>query len=110
MVAEYKAAWALFKQDKNFTPQELEYMYKTYSGMLAESVKSIDELFMVVDAFATQMSDAARLQIINEVADDVTERYGDLKKFNNQNKMISLQRSAEKGDIEYVKRLYGLSR
>lgn len=110
MVGEYNAAWTLFRQDKNFTPQELEYMYKIYSGMMAESVKRIDQLFLVVNAFATQMSDAARLQIINEVADNVEQQFVDLKDFNNQNKMISLQRAAEKGEIEYVKRLYGLSK
>jgi hypothetical protein len=34
----------------------------------------------------------------------------DLKEFNNQNKMINLQRASEKGEIEYVKRLYGIVR
>ncbi|MFX7025294.1 hypothetical protein ABTI08_20555, partial [Acinetobacter baumannii] len=27
MVNEYKGAWAIFKQDKNFTAEELDYMY-----------------------------------------------------------------------------------
>jgi hypothetical protein len=26
MVSEYKGAWSLFRQDKNFTPEELDYM------------------------------------------------------------------------------------
>lgn len=108
MVGEYKAAWALFRQDKNFTGDELDYMYNIYTGMFDESVKSIDQLFLVVNAFATQMSDAKRLEIINAVSDHLEQQFMDLKDFNNQNKMVSLQRSSEKGEIEYVKKLYGL--
>lgn len=110
MVNEYKGAWALFKQDKNFTADELDYMYNIYSGMMDESLKSIDQLFLVVNAFATQMSDAKRLEIINTVSDKLEQQYGDLKDFNNQNKMLSIQRASELGEIEYVKRLYGISR
>lgn len=110
MVNEYKGAWALFRQDKNFTADELEYMLNIYTGMMDESMKNIDQLFMVVNAFATQMADAKRLEIINGVADNVQQQLLDMKEFNSQNKMLSLQRASEKGEIEYVKRLYGLSR
>jgi hypothetical protein len=110
MVNEYKGAWFLFKQDKNFTKEEIDYMYNIYSGMMDESLKNIDQLFMVVNAFATQMSDAKRLEIINTVADNVEQQYLDLKEFNNQNKMLSLQRASELGEIEYVRRLYGIGR
>jgi hypothetical protein len=108
IVNEYKQAWALFKQDKNFTPEELDGMFTVYAGMMDESVKNLDQLFLVVNAFATQMSDAKRLEIINGVADKVEECYSDLKEFNNQNKMISVQRASERGEIEYVRKLYGL--
>ena len=110
MVNEYKGAWALFRQDKNFTPDELEYMLNIYTGMMDESIKNIDQLFMVINAFATQMADAKRLEIINSVADNVQQQLLDMKEFNSQNKMLSLQRASEKGEIEYVRRLYGLSR
>lgn len=110
MVNEYKGAWALFKQDKNFTKEELDYMYNIYTGMMDESLKGIDQLFLVVNAFATQMTDAKRLEIINTVSDNLEQRYMDIKDFNNQNKMLTLQRASEKGEIEYVKRLYGLTK
>lgn len=110
MVNEYKGAWALFRQDKNFTAKELDYMYNIYTGMMDESLKSIDQLFLVVNAFATQMSDAKRLEIINTVADNLERQYVDLKDFNDQNKMLSIQRASERGEIEYVKRLYGFQR
>ena len=110
MINEYKGAWALFRQDKNFTADELEYMLNIYTGMMDESMKNIDQLFMVVNAFATQMADAKRLEIINGVADNVQQQLLDMKEFNSQNKMLSLQRAREKGEIEYVKRLYGFGK
>lgn len=110
MVNEYKGAWALFRQDKNFTADELDYIYNIYSGMMDESLKSIDQLFLVVNAFTTQMTDAKRLEIINTVSDNLEQQYVDLKDFNNQNKMLSIQRASERGEIEYVRRLYGISR
>ncbi len=108
LVNEYKAAWALFKQDKNFTPDELDYMFGVYTGMMDESVKHIDQLFLVINAFVTQMSDAKRLEVINTVAANVEQTLMDVKEFNEENKMISLQRATELGEIEYVKKLYGL--
>jgi ATP-dependent 26S proteasome regulatory subunit len=108
IVKEYRASWTLFKQDKNFTADELDYMKNVYTGLLDESGKNVDQLFLVVDAFVTQMTDAKRLEIINTVAGKVEQNLMDLKEFNEQNKIISLQRAAEKNDIEYVKKLYGL--
>lgn len=108
MVTEYRSAWTLFRQDKNFTPEELDYIYTIYTGMFEESLKSIDQLFLVINAFAVQMGDAKRLEIINRVSDNIGQHIMDMRQFNYENKMISLQRAAEKGEIETVKRLYGL--
>jgi len=108
LVKEYKAAYALFQQDKNFTKDEIDYMYWIYTGILNESIKNLDQVFVVSNAFATQMSDAKRMEIINEAADKIDQNLTDLRQFNNQNKMLSFQRAAEKNEIEVVKKLYGL--
>lgn len=108
MVKEYKDAWTLFRQDGNFTSEELDYMYTIYSGMFAESRKYIDQLFLVINSFSTRMSDAKRLEIINNISDNLEQILMDLKQFNSQNKLISLQRASEKGEIELIRKLYGL--
>ena len=108
IVNEYKGAWALFKQDKNFTADEMDYMQEVYNGLMDESIKNLDQLSLVINAFVTQMSDAKRMEIINEVDNKLDENLNDLREFNNQNKMISLHRASEKGEIETVKKLYGL--
>ncbi len=108
MVKEYKAAWAGFRTDKNFTADELNFMSGVYDGMLNESIRNLDQIFLVINSFTTQMSDAKRMEIINAAADKIEETFLDLKSFNNQNKAMSLQRAYERGEIEYSRKLYGL--
>lgn len=108
MVREYKAAWAVFRNDKNFTTDELNFMSGVYDGMLNESIKNLDQLMLVINSFTTQMSDAKRMEIINTAASKIEATFLDLKSFNNQNKAMSLQRSYERGEIEYSRKLYGL--
>jgi len=108
LVEEYKKAWNLAKQDKNFKPQELDYMYNVYSGILKESAKNLDEILLVVNSFRTQMSDSKRLEIINSAADRIDENYSDLKQFNNQNILMSVQRSKGQQEIRDVQKLYDL--
>lgn len=107
IVQEYKSAWALLRQDKNFTPQERDHMFRVYSGMLEESGKSIDQLLLVINAFATQMTDAGRLEIIDTASQTMEQTLMNLREFTDQSRMISLQRAAARGEIEYAKKLYG---
>jgi predicted transcriptional regulator YheO len=108
LVQEYAKAFNLSKQDKNFTVDELDYMQKVYTGILDESIKNIDQIQLVINAFATQMSDAKRLEIIHTAGDNIDQNITDLRQFNQQNITISLQRSKERNDIDVVKKLYGL--
>lgn len=109
LVKEYRRVWELFQQDKNFTIQELEYMEKVYGGILEESVKNIDQITLILKSFTTKMADAKRLEIINQAADQVEKNYDDLKLFNRQNMLLSLQRAKTEHDADAIKKLYGLT-
>ena len=108
IVAEYQHAWNTIKQDSHFTSDELSYMSQVYSGILDETVNNVDQLLNVVNSFVTQMSDVRRIEIINNVADKVTENYNDIHQFNNQNALLSLQRTHSLNEARVVKALYGL--
>src|SRR4051812_44129439 len=64
IISEYKNAWRLFRQDKHFTDDEMNYMQQVYTGILDESVRSLDEVFLVINSFQTQIGDAERIAII----------------------------------------------
>jgi hypothetical protein len=108
LVDAYKKAFALFKQDQHFTAAEIAYMEKVYSGILEQSAKNIDQIFIVINSFSTQMSDAKRLEIIDGAAEQVDKNYADLVQFNTQNKLLSLHRSKDQQDIDVVRALYGI--
>jgi hypothetical protein len=107
LVQEYESAWALFQQDRHFNLAELGYMQQVYTGILEESMKNIDQIVLILDSFTTQMSDARRLAIIDAAADQIDTNYNDLKLFNRQNILLSLQRAKTKQDIQAVKKFYG---
>lgn len=108
IVSEYQSAYNLFKQDEHFSSDEIEYMSKVYTGIINESLKNLDQLFLVINSFTTQMSDEARMQIINNAGEGMDENYSDLKIFNSENMMLSLQRSKNLNEVNVVKQLYGL--
>ncbi|MBS1511642.1 MAG: conjugal transfer protein TraI [Bacteroidetes bacterium] len=108
LVDAYKKAFALFKQDQHFTSAEIAYMEKVYSGILEQSAKNIDQIFIVINSFSTQMSDAKRLEIIDGAAEQVDKNYADLVQFNTQNKLLSLHRAKDQQDIDVVRALYGI--
>lgn len=108
LVQEYERAWDLFRLDTHFKDSEIQYMERVYNGILEESVKNIDQIFLILDSFATQMSDLKRLEIINKAADQIDSNYDDLKMFNQQNILLSLQRAKTDADANRVKQFYGI--
>ena len=108
IVNECKQARTLFRQDNHFSADDLNYMEKTYAGILDESVKNLDQLFLIINSFATQMSDAKRLELINAAGDNIEQNLNDLRQFNSQNIRLSMQRANDKSEIDIVKSLYGI--
>ena len=108
LMNEYNRSWQLIRYDKHFTADEIDYMAKVYSGILEESLKNIDQITLIVKSFTTTMSDAKRLELINNAADQVDVNYDDLMRFNHQNVLLSLQRAKTTQEVETVKQLYGL--
>jgi hypothetical protein len=109
IVDEYRRCWNVVQKDDHFTKEELEYMGKVYLGIMEESVKNLDQVLLVINSFKTQMSDGKRLEIIERAADEIDKNYSDLKQFNTQNMLLSLNRAKDANEIDVVKKLYGLT-
>ena len=107
LVKEYSAAFKQFKQVNHFTKEELVIMQQVYQGMLEESLKITGRISLVINAYATQMSDAKRIEIIQQTAANMEQCLMDLRQFNQQNTKISLQRAKDQNDIDVVRKLYG---
>lgn len=108
ILASYKQSYGLFRQDRHFTAAELEHMGAVYAGILDESAKNLEQLTLVLHSFNTQMSDAARMGIINKVQGNMDRDFNDLSRFNNQNALLSIQRASDSNEIDLIRKLYGL--
>ena len=108
LVNSYNQAWALIKNDKHFTADELSYMTNVYSGILQASVNDLDQILSVIHANKTQMPDAKRMEIINKAADHMDTNYNDLQQFNTQNEMLSLQKAQSENEVLTLKKYYGI--
>ncbi len=109
LVTEYNQAWTMLKQDKHFSAVELLQMERTYTGILEASVQNLDQIMLIVNSNKTQMTDEQRLELINHAGDHLDGNYSDLRRFNTQNEMLSLQRSKDLGDTQTTKALYGIN-
>jgi hypothetical protein len=108
LVKEYKRSFDAIKQDAHFSANEVSYIGSVYSGIIDESLKNLDGLYLVINSFTTQMSDEKRMEIINGVKNAIQKNYDDLKNFSNQNVQLSLARAKDQIDILAIKNLYGL--
>jgi hypothetical protein len=83
-------------------------MEEVYSGILKESLENMEHIFLIIESFSTSMSDAERLELINQAADRIDQNYDDLRRFNGRNAVLALQRARDTKDIESMRRLYGI--
>jgi len=66
-------------------------------------------LLALINSFKTQMSDGKRMELIGNTSKHIDQNYYDLKQFNNENIMLSLQRAKDENDIQATKNLYGIN-
>ena len=108
LVQAYRISWDMVSRDNHFTKDEIQYMYTVYSGILHQSVLSLDQVLLMVNAMKLQLADAKRLEEINKAGDAIDQQYNDLRKFNAQNIALSLSRAKDSYEIQTIKQLYGI--
>ena len=108
IVEEYRWAWNLFSRSGHFSPQELLVMEKVYAGILEQSVKNVDGILSVVGSFKTQMSDGERLVLIVQAGEAMEQNWQDLKRFNRESGLLSIQRARSLEEAAKLKELYGI--
>src|SRR5882672_5249910 len=88
LVKEYKNAYGRFKQDKNFSPQEIEYMANVYNFLFQASLRNIDDLVMIITATKLRMSDDERMRAIDRIFYDMQSKVIFLRGFNNSTQLL----------------------
>lgn len=107
IVKQYKRAFQQFKDAGTFTVQEILYMEKVYTNLFNESIKNLDELFMVITAGQLRMSDDERMQAIDRIYARIEDQFSFLQDFNSSTAYLSLQRKSEQTEINMSRKIYG---
>jgi hypothetical protein len=108
LVVEYKRYQQEFQQSGSFHADELSYIADVYSNLLQKSLQNLNRLADILMAGKLRMSDAERLQAIDQLYGDSADQYAFLKNFDRQGVVLSLQRSKDQNDTQTLKNLYGL--
>ena len=108
IVKEYQWAIGLFRRDNHFSADELMYMEEVYRGILDQSIQNLDQIFIVVNSFKTQMGDAQRLELIDAAALAMEENYSHLREFSQQQISTSIQRSRSGLEVKILKKVYAV--
>ena len=108
LIREYRRAYNLVRSDDHFTPEEIRYIGQVYAGILEKSGGHLDKLFLVLESFVTSMSDAERLDMIQNVDRDMDACTRDLRLFNQQNALLRIQRAQSIQEVRTLKNLYGI--
>jgi len=109
LVREYKNALKQFKGSGEFSVEEINYLEKVYANLFNHSLDNLQTMIMVITAGKLRMSDDERINSIDVVWKDVSQQLTFLRHFNNQARILCLQRAKEKNDLSTMKRLYDVS-
>ena len=109
IMSEYSKAYDRFKQDNNFSPDEIIYIGKVYSKLIDESVDGLSDLTTVITGDILRASDDERLAQIDKLDSEMMDRLQFLRHFNNNTTILALQRARENNDVNTIKNIYGIN-
>jgi len=109
LLKEYKNAYERFKNDPNFSPQEIQYLANVYNYLFTASVRNIDDLVMIITATKLRMSDDERMKAIDRIFYDMQGKLVFLRGFNNSTQMLAIQRARSANDVRTLNHLYGIN-
>jgi len=109
IVREYKNALKQFKGSGEFSVDEMGYLEKVYAHLFNHSLDNLQTMLMVITAGQLRMSDDERINSIDGVWKEVSQELTFLRHFNNQARILCLQRLKEKNDLSAMDQLYDVN-
>ena len=108
LVKEYKIAFKRFKTSNLFNTNEIKYIENVYGNLFKKSLENLDELAVVITSNKLRMSDDERINAIDRIFNEMSDKLVFLKTFNRENNVLAIQRGREMIDTKISKKLNGL--
>jgi hypothetical protein len=106
IIKEYKTAFAQFKQANIFRTGELTTIETTYTNVINQSLRNLDELTIVISSGKLRMSDDERINAIDRIFEEMEDKLMFVRHFNKETALTVLQRQKEKTEIKNLQNLY----
>lgn len=106
MLSSYKSCYQQLKASGVFTSKELNYLYRVFTALLDDVVKDITELTNVITDGQLQMKDDERIDDIDKLYRDMTDKYEFLYSFSSEVQMQALQRQRELQESHTIQKMY----
>jgi hypothetical protein len=109
IISEYKTSVHRWQVDGCFTTAEQGYINQTYTNIISQSGRDIDELTMTLTEDQLRMSDAERMRAIDRTYEDITGQLEFLRQFDASAAVQSMQRKKAAIELNTIQRLYGIN-
>jgi len=108
IIQTYKAAYKQAQSISLFSSGEIDYIYKVFTNLITYSTADIDELIKVITANQLKMKDDERLKRIDAIHTSIQDKYSFAESFAEDARVLAINRTKEKNNIEASRRLYGI--
>ena len=106
IVKEFKSALKRFKNNGEFTVEEIDFLNKTYNNLLKKSLIDLDDLATVLTDGKMRMSDDERLHFIDVVFGNMQDKLIFLRHFNSSASILAIQRENEQREVDVMRKVY----
>lgn len=103
IIKQVKATLAGIEKTGQFTPSEVVYSKNVLNYLLAECIKTADNLIAVITSGNLEMKDNERLRRVNELYTDMQGKYEFCSTFRKEVQMLSMQRLGEQMEVNNSK-------
>lgn len=108
LTKQCRGALKQFKASMLFGEGELDYLEGVYQRLFNGSLRNLEDLTTVITAGQVRMSDDERLQMIDKIYEDMSDRLVFLRSFNEDNKILLLLKAKERRDAGVLHDLFGV--
>jgi hypothetical protein len=108
IVQTYHQAYLWAKESIVFNADEIAYLFRVFGRLLDDCKANIDELIILTTSGKLEMKDDERLELIDDLYNDMQDKYTFAKSFSNEAMELAAARLKEKNDVQTSRLINGI--
>ncbi|MGC4102311.1 hypothetical protein [Ferruginibacter sp.] len=108
IIKNYQSSYRQIKESKQFTGQEVKYIYSVFTKLMDQTANNLEELFRVLASDQYQMKDDERIKRINMLYEEMKNSFVFTQHFSKETLIMAVQRMKEKNEVAQSRDWYGI--